>query len=315
MGYKLAGFNVIGFNEIDKTMAQNYKANLDTKYGFICSIKKLIQKKLPKELYHLDVLDGSPPCSSFSHLGQREKSWGMAKKFREGQQKQILDTLFLDFIKLTEKLKPKIIVAENVMGIRSGNAVKFFQKIINEFNKIGYVVTVQNLNAADFGVPQNRRRVFFFGIKKEYLNKIKTKGLLKYEPYLNLNLNLKKIPFKKFAKYNGPKITQINQQAWNCRKIGDRTILHSKKRAGIKATNYSLTYVYENKPLPTIVTRRNICFSKPVLLSNEELCIGGTFPLDYNFCTMPVYIIGMSVPPVMMAYISNEINKQWLRKL
>lgn len=79
-------------------------------------------KDYPKELYNLDILDGSPPCSTFSLAGEREKNWGKSKKFREGQAYQVLDDLFFEFIKLAEKLKPKIIVAENVKGILMGNA-------------------------------------------------------------------------------------------------------------------------------------------------------------------------------------------------
>ena len=58
----------------------------------------LFLKEYPKELYNLDILDGSPPCSSFSTAGIREKGWGKLKKFREGQAKQILDDLFFEFV-------------------------------------------------------------------------------------------------------------------------------------------------------------------------------------------------------------------------
>ena len=71
-------------------------------------------KEFPEELYHLDILDGSPPCSTFSMAGQREENWGKNKKFREGQASQILDDLFFEFIDLAAILKPKIVIAENV---------------------------------------------------------------------------------------------------------------------------------------------------------------------------------------------------------
>jgi DNA (cytosine-5)-methyltransferase 1 len=63
MGYKLAGFDVIGMNEIDKKIAELYIKNHKPKYSFIENIKKLkLRNDLPKELYNLDILDGSPPC-------------------------------------------------------------------------------------------------------------------------------------------------------------------------------------------------------------------------------------------------------------
>lgn len=79
MGYKLAGFDVIGCNEIDPRMNKVYVANHHPRLNYLCDIREMVTKELPDELYHLDVLDGSPPCSSFSMSGVhggREKGWG-----------------------------------------------------------------------------------------------------------------------------------------------------------------------------------------------------------------------------------------------
>lgn len=121
MGYKLVSFDVIGCNEIDPKMIETYKANHKPKYAFLEPIQTFkMRKDLPKELYQLDILDGSPPCSSFSISGNREKDWGKDKVFREGQVMQVLDTLFFYFIDLAKKLKPKVVVAENVKGLLIG---------------------------------------------------------------------------------------------------------------------------------------------------------------------------------------------------
>ena len=123
MGYKLAGFNVLGCNEIDPKMIESYVANHKPKYAFLEPIQTFkLRDDLPEDLFNLDILDGSPPCSSFSMSGSREKDWGKEKKFSEGQSLQVLDTLFYDFIDLAEKLQPKVVVAENVTGILKGNA-------------------------------------------------------------------------------------------------------------------------------------------------------------------------------------------------
>ena len=99
MGYKLAGFDVLGCNEIDPKMIEAYKTNHDPKYAFLEPIQEFkLRDDLPEELYNLDILDGSPPCSSFSMAGNRGEDWGKEKKFREGQAEQVLDTLFFDFI-------------------------------------------------------------------------------------------------------------------------------------------------------------------------------------------------------------------------
>jgi DNA (cytosine-5)-methyltransferase 1 len=167
MGYKLAGFDVIGANDIDPEMAWHYKENHKPKYYYLEDIRKFRQREdLPKELYQLDILDGSPPCSSFSMAGSREKGWGKKKKFREGQAEQTLDDLFFDFIELARKLQPKVVVAENVKGMLQGNAKGYVKQIIGLFNVVGYDVQLFLLNAATMGVPQKRERVFLFAKEK-----------------------------------------------------------------------------------------------------------------------------------------------------
>lgn len=69
MGYKLTGCEVIGANDIDPEMAYHYKLNHNPKYYFLCPIKDLLKIELPSELFGIDILDGSPPCSSFSMAG------------------------------------------------------------------------------------------------------------------------------------------------------------------------------------------------------------------------------------------------------
>jgi len=87
---------------------QAYIKNHNPKYSFLEDIRTFKERKnLPDELYNLDILDGSPPCSSFSMVGKREKDWGKSKKFNEGQTKQILDDLFFHFIDLADKLNQK----------------------------------------------------------------------------------------------------------------------------------------------------------------------------------------------------------------
>lgn len=121
MGYKIAGYDVIGCNEIDPRMMKCYETNHHPQYSYLEDIRDLVKRNnLPEELYHLDILDGSPPCSTFSMSGLREDAWGKEKKFKEGQKTQVLDTLFFDFIALAKRLKPKVVIAENVKGLLLG---------------------------------------------------------------------------------------------------------------------------------------------------------------------------------------------------
>ena len=114
MGYKRAGCTIVAANDIDPEMAWHYKHNLKPPNYFLCPIGDLLKKDLPAELFNLDILDGSPPCSTFSMAGSREKAWGKNKKFREGQATQVLSDLFFDYLNLVERLQPRVAIAENV---------------------------------------------------------------------------------------------------------------------------------------------------------------------------------------------------------
>ena len=77
MGYKLAGFNVLGGVEIDKEMMAIYRANHKPKYSYLMGVQEFNKLfEIPEELKNLDILDGSPPCSTFSMAGNREKKMG-----------------------------------------------------------------------------------------------------------------------------------------------------------------------------------------------------------------------------------------------
>lgn len=170
MGYKLAGCDVIGCCEIDPKMNEVYIKNHHPKHNFLMDIRKFNQipnEELPEELFNLDILDGSPPCTTFSMAGDREDSWGKKKKFREGQAEQTLDDLSFVFIETANKLRPKVVIMENVEGLLKGEAWSYVQGIYKEFKEIGYEVGHWLLKGETMGVPQTRHRVFFIAIRND----------------------------------------------------------------------------------------------------------------------------------------------------
>lgn len=170
MGYKLAGCDVIGCCEIDPKMNEVYVKNHNPKYNFLMDIRdfnKIPNEELPEELFNLDILDGSPPCTTFSMAGEREDSWGKKKKFREGQAEQTLDDLSFVFIETVAKLKPKVMIMENVEGLLLGEAWGYVQRIYKELKDIGYEVGHWLLKGEKMGVPQTRHRVFFIALRND----------------------------------------------------------------------------------------------------------------------------------------------------
>jgi DNA (cytosine-5)-methyltransferase 1 len=321
MGYKLAGFDVIGCNEIDPKMMDAYKANHNPEFAFLEPIQTFkLRKDLPRELYELDILDGSPPCSSFSMAGNREKDWGKEKKFREGQALQVLDNLFFDFIDLAKELQPKIVVAENVKGLLQGGAKSYVRQIYRDLDLAGYYCQHFLLDASKMGVPQRRERVFFIALRKDLATPfLKQVDLFCIRPELKMEFNFPKIKFGEFALFDGRPLSIHCKKAWDFREKGDRSIADAKARAGMKVSDCNNSFVYQNKVLSTITGKGEFTFTlfdKPIYISSNELIMGGTFPSDYDFRkNKPGYLIGMSVPPVMVAQIATKIWEQWLSKL
>jgi DNA (cytosine-5)-methyltransferase 1 len=302
MGYKLAGFEHLGGVEIDPQVADVYKTNHDPKYLFVEDIRDFANRtEFPEDLYNIDILDGSPPCSSFSMAGNREKDWGKEKVFREGQAKQRLDDLFFDYIKLAKKLQPKVVIAENVKGMLQGNAKTYVKRVKDEFEKAGYKVQLFLLNAASMGVPQKRERVFFI-CQRNDLN----------FPKLELKFNEEVILFKEI-KETGLKegINGQRSKMWEICKQGKSFATVSN------GSNFSSMRLADNEVCNTITANQCEGFfhsTEKRKLSNKEVCLIGSYPLDYNFKELrSMYLIGMSVPPVMTAQIATEIHNQWFK--
>lgn len=294
MGYKLAGCEVIGANDIDPEMAYHYKLNLNPRLYFLCPIGDLLTAELPGELFNLDILDGSPPCSTFSMAGSREKAWGKEKYFREGQSKQVLSDLFFDYLSLVERLKPKIAIAENVKGMLLGNAKGYTKLIMQRFRDIGYKPQLFLVNAADCGVPQRRERVFFCALREDI-----------DAPPLKLEANHRWISA-------GEALSDVRDDLGKYQMV---TASNQRHTLAGRLKPWATT-----QPSPTLVAQ-----------SRDELIDGagrfaswtyrdvirlGSFPDDYKAKTDKIgkYMIGMSVPPRMMEAVARQVVEQWIEK-
>ena len=323
MGYKLAGFDVLGCNEIDPKMIEAYKTNHNPKYAYLEPIQTFKNRKdLPKELYNLDILDGSPPCSSFSMAGNRDKDWGKEKKFREGQAEQVLDTLFFDFIDLAKELQPKIVVAENVAGMLMGSAKEYVKKVYTEFQKAGYQLRIEPylLDASTMGVPQKRRRVFFIALRNDLAPKFMEQvDMFQTAPKLDLTFNEEPILFEQVKEINSNErqLTGNAMRLWKDRKLGDLDLDTVSTREGRPNYMFNYKFIYNKKVSNTVTGSDNcILFDESRYRSNRELRLCGSYPLDYDFLKLKnEYLIGMSVPPVMVAQIASRIYDQWIEKL
>lgn len=310
MGYKLAGYRVIGNVEIDPRMMQLYTENHHPQHPFLMDIRAFNQlDSLPDALFHLDILDGSPPCTSFSLAGKREKKWGVETKFTEGQAVQRLDDLFGEFVKTAARLQPKVVIAENVRGIVSGRAKGYVTEVLEAFDLAGYTVQIFSLNAATMQVPQSRERVFFIAGRKDLAF-----------PRLHLQFDFPPIVFgdiKDERASAAVAYTDSRYPLWQLRKYGDCSLSGADRRKGGKGSYFNTSLLYDQRTVPTISSTsfgRPIRFESPHFISDAEIIRAQTFPQDYQFCGEDVqYVCGMSVPPVMMRHISAEVCRQWLK--
>lgn len=299
MGYKLAGYDVVGGVEIDPQMMAVYRKNHQPRHSYLESIvefNKRSLESLPEELHEIDVLDGSPPCSSFSMVGDREQKWGVLKIFREGQAKQILDDLFGHFIMTVNLLRPKVVVAENVKGMLVGHARGYIKEIFDAFKVIGYDCQLYLLDASKMGVPQRRQRVFFIAnrIDKKIDLRFDETPVSAYEAMHDVRpLN---------PKMGSPLFTRNWTNAGVGRPFG------TSRGEGVK----SAKRLDPRLPSLTLTATGGIAhWSEPRRVQGLEVNRIQSFPDDFDFNGVnETYVCGMSVPPFMMQRVATEVARQ-----
>ena len=306
MGYKLAGCDVIGNVEIDEKMNELYKLNHNPKYNYCMDIRdfnNIPNEELPEELFNLDILDGSPPCTTFSMAGQREKSWGKKKKFREGQKEQTLDDLLFIFVDTVAKLKPKTVIMENVEGLARGAAVDYLNKVYDKFKSIGYQVRCYLLKGEEMGVPQKRHRVFF----------IATKNLSFNYNNLDMNFNYEPVTYADIKNGIGKPINKdTNMYKYLLQaEHTDLRLSDIYSRLGMKEKCFGTKIAWEENILQTITASLDYIDGVELCrISDNTIISSQTFPQDYNFSNNSVfYVCGMSVPPIMIKRIVERMRK------
>ena len=305
MGYKLCGCDVIGCNEIDPRMNKVYTQNHNPKYNFVEDIRDFNKREdLPEELYDLDILDGSPPCSTFSMAGSREDAWGKEKKFREGQKMQTLDDLLFVFIETVAKLKPKVAILENVEGLMLGNAWKYVQEIYKKFQEIGYHVKHWLLKGEEMGIPQSRHRVFFVATRLPFnLESI------------NMYFNYEKVTYGEIKEDVGKPINKETQLYRYLSTYGthqDLRLCDIFERLGQKAKCFGTKIAWEENVLQTITAKLDyVRGEEKTTISLKDIIHAQTFPEDYEFdeynWSSVSYFCGMSVPPIMIKRLVTRL--------
>lgn len=156
LGFEMAGFDIPVANEFDKKIWETFKANHPNTKLIEGDVRKITKEDIaPYIVGEVDGIIGGPPCQSWSEAG--------ALRGIEDERGQ----LFFDYIRILKDFKPKFFLAENVSGMLADRHSDAVKNILNLFDEAGYDVSLTMVNAKDYGVAQERKRVFYIGFRKD----------------------------------------------------------------------------------------------------------------------------------------------------
>ena len=174
-GYKLAGGDCLFVNEFQQVAVDTYLANWPNTPHICGDIKKVTGQQIMEmtglKVGELDIMDGSPPCPPFSMSGTKKKGWNK-EKTAYGMKQQNIEDLTWEMIRIAGEMKPKVIICENVKGLTMDYAKDHLNRMVADFEAIGYSTTYKVLNGIHFGVPQKRQRVFIVSVRNDVLDDI-----------------------------------------------------------------------------------------------------------------------------------------------
>lgn len=156
LGFEKAGFAIPVANEFDKTIWETFKINHPNSHLIEGDVRQISKDDISKYFSgEVDGIIGGPPCQSWSEAGSLR-----GIEDARGQ-------LFFDYIRILKEFKPKFFLAENVSGMLANRHSQAVQKILSLFDEAGYDVSLNMVNAKDYGVAEERKRVFYIGFRKD----------------------------------------------------------------------------------------------------------------------------------------------------
>lgn len=308
LGFRLAGFRVAYASEFVPAARDTYRANADpSTYLDDRDIRTVTGDEI-RELAgidEVDVLEGSPPCSSFSSAGRKMRLWGQPKLY-SGRIVQRTDDLFPEYLRLVRELRPRVAVAENVTGLVEGASRGFFLDVLRGLRAAGYRTASRVLDGQWLGVPQARQRVVFLAVREDLERDPIFPEPLPYR--YSIRDALEGVPVEPGPSFVGYAL----EKEWR------------RLRPGQKSTRYyNLVRPDPERPIATISaisgtspgTASVTHWSEPRKLSIPELRRLSGFPDDFvltgSFAEQTERI-GRSVPPPMMAAVASTIASEIL---
>lgn len=302
-GYRMAGCKVVWVNEFIPAARETYHANWPDVEINGNDIRTITGREIPP----VDILDGSPPCASFSMAGRREKGWGKVKGYSGTEQRT--DDLFFEYARVVGVVRPKVFVAENVTGLVRGNAKIYFGEILKALRSHGYVVSARILDASYLGVPQARQRVIIVGVRSD-LGKAPVHPVPFGYRY-TLRDALKNVPpsVSRPMKANSRTIT-----LYKITPRGEQFTASAHSLFGMQNKWHTHKRLAWDEPSPTILAGGATQYhpDEPRSLSIAEVKRVCSFPDDYVVTggfARQWERMGRAVPPLMMKAVADTIAK------
>lgn len=292
-GFEKAGFNTIFAVESNETYAQTYRKNFPKVDMFCGDIKEVPDSKIKELKDKVDIIVGGPPCQGFSLAGN------IGRRFLEDER----NYLFLEYVRFVKIIKPKMFVLENVASLVTHNKGATIREIANQFESIGYKIQYKVLNAVNYLVPQERRRVFIIGTRYNIeFNYPKEEGkIITIKDAIDDLPKLKSSETSNIPLHNAMKHTeQMLQKMSYVKDGGNRNDIPKPLRP---TSGDIRKYIRYNSEKPCFCVtgdmRKIFHYNQNRALTCRELARIQTFPDDYLFCGSSIEIqqqIGNAVP-------------------
>ena len=327
LGLEMAGYEVLWANEFIEAARDTYKENHP---GVILTGEDIrtvkgedILKSIGLKRGELDLLEGSPPCASFSTAGSLDKGWGRVKTYSDSIQRS--DDLFFEYSRIIEELYPKVFIAENVSGLVKGKAVGYFKEILRDLKSKGYTVEARLLDASYLGVPQARQRLIFVGVRNDLVEKFGVKPA--FPKPVNGRYTVRDIIGDKTAKFG-------DRESYKDEETGQEIGL-AKYAVGREWDNtpiggssdkyFQLVRPALDRPVGTITATAGVVGAASIAHPYEkrkfdlkELRAFQSFPEDFILTgsyQQRAERIGRSVPPLMAKAIGETVREEILEKI
>lgn len=327
LGFEKAGANILLGIDNDKMALKTFELNHKNSKSICGDITAISYKNDIKPLLNnktVDIIIGGPPCQGMSLSGPR--------KFDDPRNK-----LYLSYIRLVEEIKPKAFVIENVLGLVSLFGGQIKDNIVKKFSEMEYNISYKVLSSADYGVPQNRKRVFFIGLKKNTFifptpitNQVTCEMALSDLPPLENDIGTESAPYNSSVQNDYQRLMRINSSEVRnhiAAAHSDRTkhIISLVPDGGnyknlpdeLKSTrNFNIAWTRFNskRPAPTIDTghRHHFHYKYNRVPTVRESARLQSFPDDFIFYgnkTQQFRQVGNAVPPILAQRLAEKIIK------